>query len=178
MFKALKGREASVLAPLLAVLIIGAVSYAQPEANPPGGNVEANFSSVQLPAGPKLTSSFGRYVGKTPASYDGNAGGYAAANALCDAAFDGSHLCSAREIINSYEYDTSGPITSATGDAWINNGPPAYIEDLSNDCNGWKSNDSNPAYSTYGSTWKLDGTQRLSLISFCSRTLPFACCSY
>lgn len=171
-------KKSFFVATVLSLMVVGAVAYAAgPSAVPTGGNVDANFSSIQFPVGPKLTGSFGRFVGSTLTLTKGNIGGYTAANALCTAFSADSHVCSANEIINSYEYDSTGPIASATGNAWINNGPPAYISDLSNDCKGWTSNEPvSDGYSSYGSTWKF-GT-KTSLISHCSRSLPVACCSY
>jgi hypothetical protein len=153
------------------------VSYAAPTLPPPSSNVDANFSSIQLPIGPKMTAPFGKYVGVTAAKQGniGGSGGYAAAQVLCNGVSAGSHVCSAKEIINSYEYNIALP----TGKAWVNNGPPAYVSDVSNDCNGWSSNNNNDnptSFSVYGSIWNFDKKQ--SLMATCGRSLPFACCSY
>ncbi len=97
--------------------------------------------------------------------------------ALCNSKFAGSHVCTAKEITNSYEYDASGAIAAATGNSWINNGPPAYITDVSNDCNGWTTNEPSPSTETYfGSTWKF--STKNAMMSHCSRQLTVACCSY
>lgn len=168
----------------LAVLVLivplsALIGYAAPQATPPGGNVEATFSSIQLPIGPKMTAPFGKYVGVTAAKtgnmVGGYANGYVAAKAFCNGVSTGSHVCSAKEIINSYEYNIALP----AGKAWINNGPPAYVSDVSNDCNGWSSdnNGDNPtSFSVYGSIWNFDKKQ--SLMATCGRSLPIACCSY
>ncbi|MFO0780422.1 MAG: hypothetical protein U0519_00800 [Candidatus Gracilibacteria bacterium] len=175
----LKGKLSlpAVASLFVAVLITVTVFAAGPSATPTGGNVDANFSSITLPKGPKMASTVSLYVGQTSSTYNGSGvGGYNGGQAKCSAAFADSHVCTAKEIANSYEYDAAGPIASASGNAWINNGPPAYISDLSNDCKGWTSNEPvSDGYSSYGSTWKF--STKYSLISHCSRSLPIACCS-
>jgi hypothetical protein len=138
--------------------------------------------------------AYGTYVGKTgtrnPTTgalsgvtkngifIDGVKTGYAAGQSLCNTAYTGSHVCNANEIINSYEL-TPNPggkvyidFTATAGSAWINNGPPAYITDLSNDCGGWKSSANND----YGSTWSL--SKQSAKLTTCDRALPIACCAY
>lgn len=123
-------------------------------------------------------NAWGKYIGKTILK-QGNIGSYAAAKTLCATTFPtkpSPHVCTAQEIINSYELDTSGPLYTApipTESMWINNGPPAYISDLSNDCNGWTSASTT---TNYGSSWNF--TKKYSLISHCDRSLAVACCSY
>jgi hypothetical protein len=178
----MKTNKTTLVAALIVLAITASIAYAIPAGAPPTGNVDANFNSVKLTSGPKMTGSFGYWVKNTTTTYDGSlspsAKGYASAQAICNGLSAGSHVCTAKEIINSSEYASSGvPVLPTTGDAWINNGPPSYVSSLSNDCNGWTSNEpSTLGYSVYGSTWKFGS--KYSLISHCVRKLPIACCSY
>lgn len=150
--------------------------WAQPADQPTGGNVEANFTSVKLPTGPKMTGSFGKFVGLAPAT-QGNMGGYAEARTICSNAYPDSHVCTAPEMINSIEHGVAG--MPNVGFAWINNGPPSYVSDVSNDCAGWTSNNNNdnpPAFSVYGSVWIFGSKQ--SLITTCGQSMSVACCAY
>ncbi len=96
-------------------------------------------------------------------------GGYLNANNnFCSGG--GMHICSAQEIINSYENGVSA-VTNATGVAWINNGPPAHTDTFVNDCGGWTSKD--PAQ--YGAVWNF--TSRQGGIQPCNAANHgFACC--
>ncbi len=110
------------------------------------------------------------YVGKTTNVYDGNRGGYFSARNLCDSDFIGTHVCSANEMIHSYDVNPSGPIASLSGSVWVNNGPPSYIENLTNDCQGWNAT----AGTIFGYVW--DGSKNASYVTPCNMTRSFACC--
>jgi hypothetical protein len=168
------------------IIIVPALVFAQPGAVPPEGNVDASFHSVTFPVGPSLASSFSRFVGVTPITYTGKIisngkTGYAAAQDTCEFFYPGSHMCSANEIINSIEYGITLP---SSGKAWINNGPPAYIFDVSNDCFGWQTDISNAldfkvnpdVYSIYGSIWNFSGNY--SRMSTCDQQFNISCCSF
>lgn len=114
------------------------------------------------------------FVGVTSSSYNGSRGGYAAANNLCSGGsgvLSGSHICSPEEIIRSYSVTPAISFPSS-GDFWINNGPPAYIENISNDCNGWQKDTT----TIFGSLWAFGTGLNYSAIKPCSQSLPFACC--
>jgi len=111
----------------------------------------------------------GLYVGKT-AVFNGSQSGYANANSKCSTAHPDSHICPSMEIINSYNHNSSGPIASATGSLWVNNGPPGYMLNVANDCNGWKSNGT----AIFGSVWNT--SKDASFITPCNLTRSFACC--
>jgi hypothetical protein len=125
-------------------------------------------------------SPYGKYFANTAGSYSG--GGivsYSGAKTKCaliTGASPNVHICTANEISMSLELGTTpAPPTTANTYAWINNGPPAYISDLSNDCKGWTDNNTNP-YDTYGSIWDF-ANKRASMMT-CDNTVPIACCSY
>jgi len=98
---------------------------------------------------------------------NGKVGGYAAANDEC---LDNKHVCSAQEIINTYENDST-KMDGLEETVWINNGPPGYEANV-NDCYGWNwdSTDS----STYGYVWSFK--VNTGFIAKCSRSYHFACC--
>ncbi|MBI5306103.1 hypothetical protein HZB04_00705 [Candidatus Wolfebacteria bacterium] len=112
----------------------------------------------------KATNTFGTWVGNTASSYDGNRGGYDAADALCASNYAGSHVCSSAEFTfgkptNSIWYNT---YVSAYGPP----SSPAWISD----CYGWRRNDS----SIEGTYW--DGGLQSPWPQSCNGALPFACC--
>lgn len=132
------------------------------------------YASVNFPTSDPstVTGVVGQFVGLSSSTVDGSRGGYNGANNQCDS---GSHICIAEEITRSYVNGNLSIIT-ATGMAWINNGPPGYVENLSNDCNGWKSN--SPAM--YGSVVNFDRGVPFIDDSFyiqpCIASYAFACC--
>ena len=126
--------------------------------------------AISYPTQPgPVTGVVGLYVGKT-APYNGNRGGYGAVNTLCDNVEEGAHVCTAMEMINTYNHAPSGPIASETASLWINNGPPGYIVYVSNDCEGWQMTSS----TQFGSIWNTqkDSSSNTS----CDLTRSFACC--
>lgn len=113
------------------------------------------------------------FVGISQSPYSGTNMDYSLANDLCrnDArpGVLGSHICSAEELINSYQSPVQA-ILSQTGVAFINNGPPGYIQYLINDCSGWRTN----SPTTFGSVWNF--TTQSGSSTACNQSLPFACC--
>lgn len=152
---------------------------AGPTGQPTGTNVDANFASISFPnsAGtPRMTSSFGKFVGLSASKLSANQGSYAKAKAVCASYGAGAHVCTAKELINSYEYAESGATTpaSSTELLWINNGPPGYIYNNANDCSGWtKSTAGN-----FGYVWLPDSTKKYAMITSCTAPHYFACCSF
>lgn len=128
----------------------------------------AALAAFSIPP-PASDGYFGVYVGSTSSAYNGNQGGYATANAYCDADHSGSHICTALEMVNSYN-NLPGSITGLAESVWVNNGPPGYISNVANDCSGWKSNGT----TIFGYVW--DGIQDASLVTPCNLTRKFACC--
>lgn len=121
-----------------------------------------------------VTGVVGMYAGLTTA-HTGSSGGYESVQGYCDTAAAGSHVCTAMEIINTYNNNPS-VIPAGAGMAWINNGPPGYVENLSNDCAGWTS----PSGAIYGSVINIDRGGTFVDDSFyiqpCSASYKFACC--
>ena len=115
----------------------------------------------------------GRYVGISQTALNGNRGGYTAANDECRLspiiALAGSHICTAMEVIATYNNDPAA-LASLIGSVWVNNGPPGYISNVANDCEGWKSNGS----TIFGYVW--DGVKDSSYVTPCNLTRKFACC--
>lgn len=108
------------------------------------------------------------YVGFSAES-TGGAGGYAGANALCDAAEPGSHVCTTKEILNSINCGSGLEPAPPIGYAWISNGPPGYTAPA-NDCQGWNSGLS----TNLGDLWRFD--QNKGVAATCNVVRPFACC--
>lgn len=131
-------------------------------------NLAAALAAFAIPP-PPSDDYFGVYTGSTSSAYNGSQGGYEAANAYCQADHPGSHICTASEMINSYN-NTPGPITGLAESVWVNNGPPGYVVYRSNDCNGWQLSDS----AKFGSVW--DGVQDASFVTPCNMTRKYACC--
>lgn len=128
--------------------------------------------AVSYPAtdpGP-VTGVVGLFVGETPSTYTGNAAGdYETANGYCDALEPGAHVCTPMEMINTYNH-APALLSGETASFWINAGPPGYISNLNNDCNGWNSNSS----TTFGSVWNT--TNDSSFVTSCDLSRAYACC--
>ncbi len=114
-----------------------------------------------------VTGVVGMFVGIS-AETDGSASGYTNANLYCSSAHAGSHICTAMEIINTYNNNPSS--LPGSGNVWINNGPPGYDQTQANDCMGWNS----PDGEVFGSIWRFDSDD--SGISPCVSSFQFACC--
>lgn len=167
--------------------IVQAVTYVGPTAIPPLGNlpqviwnsessgVTQTSASIKIDGDISAGGCMGRtFVGFTPTAYNGNRGGYFVADGYCNAAFAGSRVCLANEIMESLRCG-SAAILSVANDSWgwVNAGPPGYVA-YSNDCSGW-TNASATAY--WGRIWIFNSTNggRGSL-TVCSNAVKFACC--
>lgn len=100
---------------------------------------------------------------------DRGATGYRGADALCNAASAGSHVCRVEEVLESIRCGVTLP--GASG--WINGGPPGYTAEAK-DCNGWKSSQA----TDYGRVWTFNNTSggAGSMTSCSTGVLPYACC--
>ncbi len=112
----------------------------------------------------------------TTNSFDGNftfTGGYVgyqAANMICNAQLNGSHMCQSSEIISYINNSNIGSLDGSN--AWVAEGAPGYTANA-NDCSGWTNNST-----TYlGAFWYFiaGGGGNGSLIN-CSQLKPIACC--
>lgn len=115
-----------------------------------------------------------RIVGLTSTTYDGGLNGaatkgYAPADKLCNTAYAGSHICTSKEIINSYVVGAT--TLPAAGVAWINSGAPGNVSPFVNDCKGW-GNGANFPY--FGTVWNF--TLKAAGIQQCNFKKSFACC--
>ena len=99
----------------------------------------------------------------------GHSPDYALANDKCEALYPDSHICTAAEIIHSYSV-SGNTIGSQSDVAWINNGPPGYLQTMANDCNGWTNNTND----YYGSIWDFNSNS--GAIQGCYNYYSFACC--
>lgn len=118
----------------------------------------------------------GEFVGIS-ADSDGSAGGYSGANALCDLAVTGSHVCTVDEMANTIRNNPTAFDLYVGEQVWINNGPPGHSDTLSNDCKGWIFDSSyESGYGRYGSVLNIHATETQFLIQFCNQLIPFACC--
>lgn len=115
----------------------------------------------------------GIYQGKTATYQGGDAGSYAAANALCDAAYTDSHVCTPMEIINTYNHNP-GAITGETDSLWLNSGAPAYFSSITNDCQGWTQSGTLYGNPVFGSVW--DANSQQGVITTCNNARAYACC--
>ena len=115
------------------------------------------YAAVTYPPEPgPVNGTVGMFVGLSTPS-DGSSGGYVGVNTICSSDFEGSHVCTAMEVINTYN-NNIGLLGGASGQAWINNGPPGHDLTLSNDCQGWTS--AAPS-SLFGSVWHFSSNKGL-----------------
>ena len=118
--------------------------------------------------------TFNEIVGYTASSYDGNISnggliGYAAANAICDAEYSGSHFCLKSEVLKTIANGNY----SFSGTAWFQNGPPGYSANA-DDCAGWTTNSN-----TYlGPFWNWDGNSGAGVgrLTNCAQSKQLMCC--
>jgi len=101
--------------------------------------------------------------------------GYQAANAICNATFPGSHMCTSDDIINiiatrNISYFDSLVVQGLHG-GWIAEGAPGYTAPM--DCRGWTKDD----HTYWGAVWifESNGGGR-GLLSYCDYSWPIACC--
>lgn len=117
----------------------------------------------------KVTGVVGMFVGVSDDISAGSVGGYKLANNKCESSFSGSHICTATEIINTYN-NNSSVFDGFTESFWINSGPPAYTVNAPNDCNGWKTESG----SSFATAWNF--TLNQGLASSCALPQKFTCC--
>ena len=118
--------------------------------------------------------TIGNFVGLTSGTHTGNltsgaTSGYTAANALCNAAFTGSHICSYAELKRSMDLH----ISFGTETFWSTTGFPGYTANA-NDCLGW----TDPTETYYGPFWDPTATvdYGAGYIAPCSQTKKLGCC--
>jgi hypothetical protein len=179
-------RLAVVAVPVLAVTIVtgGLAAYAQfasPTCVPPGCSpaviqnilptATAQTASINVTGTVRTDGCFGSTFAGFSAVVPSTAlaNGYKSADALCNTAVSGSHVCSVDEVLKSIKCG----VTLPTGHGWINGGPPGYVA-WSNDCDGWRSNSG--AY--YGRVWDFNNTSggSGSMTTCNTSVLPIACC--
>ncbi|MBW2990012.1 hypothetical protein KY358_06885 [Candidatus Woesearchaeota archaeon] len=127
------------------------------------------------------------FAGKTSTNYNGLMisgilKGYAAANALCDADFPGSHICRADEILDTITYEDFESIPGWDGSGWVAGGPPGYTA-YANDCLGFTTSASNdggsPPNPYLGRAWYFNygGSPAGSgWLVTCNSQIPITCC--
>ena len=105
-------------------------------------------------------------------SYSGKVG-YDAGNAICNAYFSGSHLCSESEVA-AWFANTGG---SLSGDAWVIAGGPKYVPANIpvNDCKGF-TYDGTTDY--LGNYWHFNSNGGEGRAINCATKLKLACCKY
>jgi Carbohydrate binding domain len=115
------------------------------------------------------TSGIGRFRALTATS-TGSQGGYTGANAKCNTAYSGSHVCTAGEILNTINTGHTADIPNTTG-VWVTSGAPAYFANV-NDCLGWTD-----TAASYGTIWIKNSADGYGSIGLCGGTgYPIACC--
>jgi hypothetical protein len=100
--------------------------------NPGGGNLAGICEASGI-------ASATRFAFLSSTGYASSITGYAGAtglNSICTTTDANSHVCSADEIIASYDAADPVVLAQTTGIGIINNGPPGYTV-FANDCNGW-----------------------------------------
>ncbi len=106
---------------------------------------------------------------------NGNAGGYALANARCTAASAGSHICTVNEVIDTLNRGALPPTLTLSRRYWVSAGVPfPSTTATSNDCSGWKDGTAN--YSGITWYWYPGTSDNESLMEFCNASHPFLCC--
>jgi hypothetical protein len=115
----------------------------------------------------------GKYFGLTAASYNGNIGSYQAADAICDAAFPDTHICTSDEILRSVFCLPAGSLPAFGAYAWIANGAPGFTSPAANDCRGFTSSSA----TVYGDIWSFNGNAGgTGYATSCSASYKIACC--
>lgn len=147
------------------------------------GNITVTQDSdVCIDGGTCLSSRIASFFyGKTAALYAGSlsAGsltGYEAGDAICNASFSGTHLCSMSEISYTIATQNLSLISGWTGEAWIATGPAKYSPASLpvNDCNGFTHG---AAGSYLGNWWSFNQlTGGVGKAGQCGNTLSLGCC--
>lgn len=115
------------------------------------------------------------FLGRTTAGFQGNVGGspgYISANSRCNGTFDGSHVCTTAEVLNSINCGAIASVGLAETDMWIANLAPS-LPTPTNDCVGWTTASSD----WWGIKWRFnEDTGGGAFAERCSTSLSFACC--
>lgn len=126
-------------------------------------------------------------VGATTATYDGNlvnADGYREVDALCRAAFAGSHQCTTDEVMSSIHcgavWSDANRTTLQAGIpqeqfVWISNGAPS-LPTPTNDCYGWTQTGVIGDEQSQGVTWYFDGSGGAGYARACNESYRVLCC--
>ena len=115
------------------------------------------------------------FAGHTGPYYNGDNGGYDNANAICDTAYDGSHICTTEDILRIINSGNVNSIPTTTIGYWIVNGPPAYTANA-NDCVGFTTSSS----AMLGNVWikPPEYPNSFGILRHCNQEHQFACCKY
>jgi len=115
------------------------------------------------------------FAGHTGPYYNGANGGYDNANAICDTAYDGSHICTTEDILRIINSGNVNSIPTTTIGYWIVNGPPAYTANA-NDCVGFTTSSS----AMLGNVWikPPEYPNSFGILRHCNQEHQFACCKY
>ena len=135
---------------------------------------DTSCSSVTSVLNATAGGGVGTFVGLTTATSDGDMGGYAGANALCDADYSGSHMCADTEILATI---SGGSLTGwdTLADGWMSTGNGKFpTTEETNDCNGWTHNTSGQYF---GNFWNFDLTGGIGKSSYCQQQIRLACCT-
>ncbi len=136
---------------------------------------------ICIDGGTCLSSAGSVFYNKTAATYNGSLSfgdfmGYKAGDAICNASFAGTHLCSMAEISYTIATQNLSEITGWVGEAWIATGPAKYSPASLpvNDCNGFAHG---AAGSYLGNWWTFDqSTGGSGKTGNCGNTLSVGCC--
>lgn len=144
------------------------------------GHVEDNRSWNETKADGKYSligsaAGLSRFVNYTPIKTTGNItngslNGYLAASAICDAYYDGTHICHMAEIV--HHISTNQSLVNFTATFRVSEGAPGYLADA-NDCGGWQGQSG----TALGSIWvgnAADGGSG-SLVA-CNAERAIGCC--
>jgi len=115
------------------------------------------------------------FAGHTGPYYNGDNGGYDNANAICNTAYDGSHICTTEDILRIINSGNVNSIPTTTIGYWIVNGPPAYKANA-NDCVGFTTSSS----AMLGNVWikPPEYPNSFGILRHCNQEHQFACCKY
>jgi len=166
----------------LGVVNMAEAQFASPTCTPPtcspvviqstAANVTAQTASINVSGTIKGAGCFGAtYAGVTSSIASvALANGYKSADALCNAAVAGSHVCRVEEVLESIRCGVALPNGT---NAWVNGGPPGYTS-YSDDCAGWTNNTA----AHQGRFWQFSSSSGgVGTMTVCSETsLPYACC--
>jgi len=142
------------------------------------GNVTASYF---VGDGSELTRVGGMYVNKTSATYNGTLPttggkiGYEAANAICDAEFPGSRMCSLKELMSTIDSNNISAMPEWSGEGWYNSGGPKYAPAPvpASDCDGWTKDST--LY--LGNFWRFNQNGGgVGAAALCNSEVALACC--